>query len=65
MFKKLTKWEVFAKYNYNSNDYIVMVRKNKKSGMMYFKTIKVAHTISSYLFKYDVIYKDVLFNEIN
>lgn len=65
MFKKLTKWEVFAKYNYASNDYIVMARKNTKNGMIYFKTIKVAHTNSSNLFKDNIIYKDVLFNEIN
>ncbi len=55
MFRKLGKWRVFGFYNTQLNDYVIMIRKNEKTGMLYFKTIKVAHTGSSELFRDDKI----------
>ena len=52
MFRKnSTKWLVLATYNQSGHDYIVFVRKNKETGMMYFKTKKVGYFIEcSYVF---------------
>jgi hypothetical protein len=38
---KKTKWIPFGNYIYAGNDYIVFVRKNLKTGMLYFKTKRV------------------------
>ena len=52
MFRKnLTKWSVLTTYNQSGSDYIVFFRKNKKTGMMYFKVKKVGYLfVCSYHF---------------
>lgn len=52
MFRKnLTKWSVLVTYNQSGSDYIVFFCKNKKTGMMYFKTKKVGFPfVCSYSF---------------
>lgn len=52
MFKNnLTKWHVLATYNQSGTDYVVFFRKNKKNGMIYFKTKRTAFSINcSYVF---------------
>lgn len=57
MFKNhLTKWEVLATYNQSGTDYIVFFRKNKKTGMMYFKTKKVGYPfVCSYSFTKNLV----------
>ena len=37
--KQLTKWIPLGNYTFSDDDYIVMARKNVKTGMLYFKTI--------------------------
>lgn len=38
MFKRnLTKWTPFGNYSHGSDNYIVLARKNTKTGMIYFK----------------------------
>lgn len=40
--KKYTKWIPFGNYSYGTeHDYIVFVRKNLKTGIMQFKTVRV------------------------
>ncbi|MDD4804514.1 MAG: hypothetical protein PHN69_05000 [Candidatus Pacebacteria bacterium] len=65
MFRKLTKWKVYAMYNYGLNDYIVMFRRNERSGMLYFKTKKIANTTSSRIFTEDVVFKSEIFKNEN
>jgi hypothetical protein len=46
-----TKWIPLGTYRYGYTDYITMVRKNIKTGMLYFKTIKITPGSDySYLF---------------
>lgn len=40
-FRKMTKWHVLTVYNQGGNDFIVLVRRNKKTGMLHFRTKKV------------------------
>lgn len=52
IFEGKTKWITFTTYNQNGNDFIVFVRRGLKSGMLYFKTIKVSPMAScSYMFE--------------
>ena len=49
MFKrKLTNWIVLGNYIFADVDYIVFVRRNRKNGMLYFKTKKVQGNHSSH-----------------
>jgi hypothetical protein len=51
IFQKKTKWRIFATYNSSGNDYIVFVRKNTKTGMLYFKSKNISPIgKTSYLF---------------
>jgi len=51
IFQKKTKWRILATYNSDGNDYIVFVRKNIKTGMLYFKSINISPlSRTSYLF---------------
>lgn len=36
-----TRWIPFGAYSHGSDDYIVFIRGNKKTGMMYFKVKRV------------------------
>jgi len=36
--RRFTKWIPFGNYSYGDADYIVFVRKNKKTGILQFKT---------------------------
>ncbi len=38
IFKKMSKWVPLASYEHSGNVYLIMCRKNTKSGMLYFKT---------------------------
>ena len=40
--KKLTKWIPLGNYNFSDDDYVVMARKNLKTGMLYFKIRKIS-----------------------
>ena len=43
--KRYTKWIPFANYKWvNSHEMIVLVRKNKKNGMLQFKTKRINET---------------------
>ena len=46
--KRYTKWIPFGNYRFSDTDYIVFVRKNKKNGLMQFKTVKVHNAIFYY-----------------
>lgn len=41
LFAKKTKWIPLAQFNFASNDFIVIARQNTKTGMLYFKTVRV------------------------
>lgn len=42
MFEKKTKWIVLCTYNSAGNDFIVFVRKGKRTGMLFFKTKNIS-----------------------
>lgn len=42
MFKKhYTKWKPLGKFTFSGKEYITLIRKNRKTGMLKFKTIRV------------------------
>ena len=57
MFKSnYTKWIPFGTYEYSYTNYIVFVRKNTKTGMMYFKTKTVQGSFNhGLIFRNDLI----------
>ncbi len=66
MFRKnLTKWSVLTTYNQSGSDYIVFFRKNKKTGMMYFKVKRVGYPfICSYHFTKSMVDIQKQFDEM-
>ncbi len=65
LFEKKTKWVPLVAYNYGGSDFIVMVRKGEKSGMLYFKTKKVTPFMEySYNFRGDLFDIREQFNKI-
>lgn len=63
--RKLTKWKVMATYNQSGSDYIVFVRKNIKTGMMYFKTKRVGSPfVCSYHFIVNLVDIQKTFDEM-
>lgn len=45
--KNLTKWIPLANYQANGSDYVVFIRGNKRTGMLYFK-VKIVHIRTIY-----------------
>lgn len=41
MFRKYTKWIPLGEFTFSNKQYVVMVRGNKKTGMLYFKSCRV------------------------
>lgn len=39
--KNYTKWKPLGTMDYQGKEYVTMIRKNKKSGMLQFKTIRI------------------------
>jgi hypothetical protein len=66
MFRKnLTKWSVLITYNQSGSDYIVFFRKNKKTGMMYFKVKRVGYPfVCSYHFTKSMVDIQKQFDEM-
>lgn len=63
--KRSTKWIVLATYNESGNDYAVLCRKNKKTGMLYFRTKMVGKYFGcSYLFSGNIVDINTQFNKI-
>lgn len=55
IFEKKTKWIPLATYNFAGKDFIVMIRKGKATGMLYFKTKEVTPIMeSSHNFRQDL-----------
>lgn len=42
MFGKFTKWIPLSEYNFGETEYLILARRNIKSGMIYFKVKHVA-----------------------
>lgn len=63
MFKRRkTKWIVLQCYHVGGTDYILLARKNIRTGMIYVKTKRATPTLScSYLFKREFMSIDVRF----
>jgi len=51
LFEKKTKWVPLAAYNCGGTDFMVLVRRGKKTNMLYFKTKRITPAyLSSYNF---------------
>lgn len=45
---KKTKWIPIGRWTWDGNEYVVMARRNLKTGMLYFKSVRVNNHLLGY-----------------
>lgn len=65
LFEKKTKWIPLHEYNHDGTDYIILMRRGVKSGMIYFKVKVVSPKFAqSFFFKGDIFNTKDQFDKI-